>query len=384
MDILYSYKTPKVIHTWSSNANIWKEEAYVQMASALSALRYYGYIHFYGDKTAIREVKKFGIPYTTITEIEKEKFDTTFAVPKMSVYSTFNDDSPYIHLDTDTLLFRKIDFDALKSPFIFSHCDKYMEGYQMDYRSSMNSFLHSTVNAKPEDKFHSQLFNTYLKPYFENYKEFPSSMVHNIDVGSIPNMNVVYVQRGFGKTFAKASKEALKFYWKNKSNIDNQENGSCFIEQFLIHQYLRSYNNLYREQSDELKHTLKKRNPLNQLGTPGLRTNTKNTSFPIKFTYQKPRCNSCGTPGETGDFQLDSKNEFKKLFDMDFGDSLHFTHMVWYEWWQCYIIDHIVRNYGEKYVLSIHEHFNKRKGRRDKSPGERLYEEITGKKIFSK
>lgn len=382
MEILYSSNLPKVIHTWSSPAPITKEEAYVQMASALSVLKYYGYIHFFGDEKSLTEVKNIGIPYSTFELIEKQDFGRTFAVPKLQVYSTFDNTRDYIHLDTDTILFRKLDFGNFLSPIVFSHCDKYMNKDYIKTGDPLNKLISATVNPSNEETFYSQLYLIYLKPLFEILHKIPPHIVKISDVWSIPNMNTVYVKKGYGELFSKASSFVLDFYKRNKEFIEQQENGSCFLEQFLIHQHLRSSDIRYKEESDKLEHVLKHRNPLNQLGTPTTRLD--NTTFPIKYSYQHPRCSGCNDLGQTGTFELNSKEDVKKLFDMNFGESLHFSHMLWYEWWQCYTINHIVRNYGVEYVKRVYKHYLKDYQKTNLSPGEKLYEELTGNKIFSK
>ena len=381
MEILYSNNLPKVIHTWSSDAPIWKEEAYVQMASALSVLRHYGYIHFYGDNKAFDEVKSIGIPYSTYESIQKQEFDQTFAVPKLQVYEKFDNTRDYIHLDTDTILFRKLDFSNFKSPFVFSHCDKYISPEQRASGEFMNKFISSTKDPTREENFYSQLYLIYLKPFFDLKNQIPTQIIKATDVWSIPNMNTVYVKKGHGEMFAKASSFVFDLYKRNKQLIDSQENGSCFLEQFLIHQHLRSSHSLYKDESTKLEHLLKHRNPLNQLGFH--RTTLADTTFPVEYTYQHPRCTGCNDIGPTGTFQINSREDVRKLFDMDFGESIHFSHLLWYEWWQCYVINHIVKNYGAEYVKRVHNHYN-RGGSVKLSAGEKLYEQITGHKIFTK
>lgn len=382
MEILYSNNLPKVIHTWVSDAPIWKEEAYIQMASALSVLKHYGYIHFYGDKNSIVEVKKLGIPYSSYELIEKQPFGNMFALPKLQVYSKFDNSREYIHLDTDTVLFKKIDFKNFRSPFVFSHCDKYMEKTYDNSRESYNKLLHSMIDPSKEEHFYSQLYLIYLKPFLELSDKIPPHIVKSTDIWSIPNMNVVYVKKGYGELFAKATNFVMEFYERNRDKIEGYENGACFIEQFLIHQHLRSSDWAYKEESDKLEHLLKHRNPLNQLEAPKTRLN--DVKFPLRFSYQHPRCSGCNNLGPTGIHEIHSKDEVRKLFHMDFGDSLHFTHMVWYEWWQCYVIDHIVRNYGVEFVKKVHNKFDKGNGKVNLSAGEKLYEEITGNRIFTK
>ena len=49
----------------------------------------------------------------------------TFSIPKLKVYKEIKE--PFVHLDTDTLLFNKIEFETFEEDYLFSHLDIWMD-----------------------------------------------------------------------------------------------------------------------------------------------------------------------------------------------------------------------------------------------------------------
>ena len=372
----------RVVHTWTSDNIIWKEEAYVHLASTLSAHRNYSNIDLYADSKSIKQIQALKIPYTNIFEVTKLDYSKTFSIAKLDTFSKLNQYS-YIHIDTDTILFDKIDFSNYSSSYVFSHCDKYMKNIKKQYRESLNSIL--TAPSLRQDNFDSMLYKTYLKAYFHLHDKLPENIVQNIDLGSIPNMNVIYAKEP--KLLAEASIFATKHYFENKQYIDSLQLGACYVEQFLLHMYLRAHDLQYKKQSDKLKHTIYHTNPLYQIHSPGLETDVFKSSFPIKFTSEQPRCSCCNRRGKPDEFYITSIDDVKSLFTRNYGSYLHFSFMTWYDIWQCYIINHLVEEYGEDKVKHIHNFYldeYKNYNLPLVSGGEKFYEYLTGNKIFTK
>ena len=372
----------RVVHTWTSDNIIWKEEAYIHLASTLSAQKYYGNIDLYADKKSIQQIQALKIPYTKLVEIAKLDYNKTFSIPKLDTFSKL-DQSPNLHIDTDTILFNKIDFSNYSSSYVFSHCDKHMNKIKMKYRESLNSVLSAPANK--EDDFHSMLYKTYLKAFFHLHDKLPDSIVQSVDLGSIPNMNVICAKEP--KLLAEASVFATKHYFENKEYIDSLQLGACYVEQFLLHMYLRAHDTQYKKQSTKLKHTLYHSNPLYQIHSPGLETDITKSSFPIKFSYEQPRCSCCNRKGKVGEFFIYSIEDVKSLFTRKYGSYLHFSFMTWYDIWQCYVINHLVEEYGADKVKNVHNFYldeYKNYNLPLISGGEKLYEKLTGNKLFTK
>ena len=108
----------KVIHTYvDDHTIIWKELLYVQYLSAILAKKHYGNISFYGDTKVCQQLKILGLPYDEFNDKFVKKTDvSTFSIPKLKIYKKIKE--PFVHIDTDTLLFNKIEFETFEEDYI--------------------------------------------------------------------------------------------------------------------------------------------------------------------------------------------------------------------------------------------------------------------------
>ena len=69
--------------------------------------------------------KNIRLPYDEINDKLVKKTDVkTFSIPKLKVYKEIKE--PFVHIDTDTLLFNKIEFETFEEDYLFSHLDIWM------------------------------------------------------------------------------------------------------------------------------------------------------------------------------------------------------------------------------------------------------------------
>jgi hypothetical protein len=143
----------KVIHTYVDKVGVvWKELLYTQYLSAVLAKKHYGNISFYGDVEECKQISDLGLPYDEVNnKIVKREDTKTWSIPKLKVYESL--DEPFLHIDTDTLLFNKIVFETYEQDYLFSHID-----------------MHTPLGLS-KDKLVSQLYKYYSNPPYENVKK---------------------------------------------------------------------------------------------------------------------------------------------------------------------------------------------------------------------
>lgn len=373
----------KVVHSFSSLEIIWKELAYVQMLSSLYAIKHYGNIHFYGSKEAVNQVLNMGIPYdTTNSTVISDKDSETFSIPKIKVFKSINE--PFLHLDTDTIIYDKIDFSSIDSPFLFSHPDISTDHFEDGLRKSMNNLItHLRSFERPEKRYFYDFNNTYLGLFFKLQHLLSDSTIKAFDVGSIPNMNIVFVKEY--KTFKKACEETLTHYYSAKQDIDSQTFGACYIEQLILHLNLRAQDSKYKYLSDNNKHTLFNQMPFLPGAEHNLTPKVDSLKYPFTFTIPDIKCECCNMIGDRK-HSIGSREQFKDYLNFEFHGFFHATFMKWHEHFQAIIINKIIEEFGQEYVLSVHRFF-KQEYPNHKLPvvsgGEKFYEELTGNKLFS-
>ena len=230
----------KVVHSYVDKYNvIWKELLYSQYLSALLAKKHYGNISFVSTPEIIEVVSKLGIPYTEcIEDIIVQEHSDTWSIGKLHCFKNIKE--PFLHIDYDTFLFKKIDFKKYKKPFIFSHPDLAgSEGIVKNIDQGFSSIINNMYSfSNSKSRFTYDLNNTYTRLLFKLIDKIDRKVLENFDLNSIPNMNIVYVEDY--KTFNKVAEEALTHYYSNKQAIDEEEFGPCYIEQLTLHQILRA------------------------------------------------------------------------------------------------------------------------------------------------
>ena len=380
----------KVLHSFANEHNvIWKELMYSQLLSALLAKEHYGNVEFHTTMKIANVVEKLGFPYSNIVTNRLSPNDITWSMPKLRAYQGMKE--PFLHIDNDTFLFNKINFDKYKSNILFSHPDtsikKHNKLYSKDVSKGISQLIQTTnVDVMSRNTYFSRLNETYLRLYFKIYNSgVPDSRItDHFDVASIPNMNITYVNDV--DLFLSANSIAVKHYENNKKLIDKEKYGPCYIEQLVLHQVLRTLDEDYRKASFKHKHLIFKDVPTLLIGEQNYTPSIDDVEWPLIFkTLSLPdeKYDCCGFSlykNIKNKIEIESLEEYKNYLEEDFGGFMHATYMKWYDWMQAYIIHNIRTRVGDQPLIDIHKYYKEIYPSLElpvKSGGEKLYEKLT-------
>jgi hypothetical protein len=252
----------KIIHTFYPilRNSVDKETILLMTLSALLAKKHYGNIHLYCDKNTQEIVKKIGIPYDTITtdlfdelEIKISGSSGLFSVPKIMVYKEQNE--PFIHIDYDTFLFNKIDFNKEK----FIYC----------------TFFEGDKKITSFKEHHLGIYDTYIENTLKLRNILDVEIKDNIKFYKIANMSLF---GGYHYNLIKdASNYSLNLIKKNIETFEKDYYNACVIEQLFI---TTKINLLIKEKSLNVKiKPLFKSIPFTM--------SSDNDDYPIKFYTNK-------------------------------------------------------------------------------------------------
>ena len=417
----------KVIHTYVDRHKlIWKELLYTQYLSAVLAKKHYGNISFYGDEFSCKQVKDLGLPYTDINQnIVNTKDTDTWSVPKIKVYESIKE--PFLHIDTDTLLFSKILFDRYDRDYLFSHRDMYIGGKgdtlknlflywfcglderEMDKDKYPFRSLVKDSNGKipkillegiTKDMNYPHVDRTYSKLFFDLMENVGDKVFDSAHFESIPNMNITYIKDY--ETFGEVCGQTLKHYNLNKERIDDEEYGSCYIEQLMLHTNLRLYDKKYKKTSKKEKNFIFDDIPTTTMDVHNNVPNIDDVKFPFKLKIINDdhfKCSCCDEdiisplskkhkePNQFYELVINDIDDIKNYFDYEFNGFFHTTYMKWYDIIQAIIIDKLRKEIGDDEIRKIHSYFKKEYPKKKLpiiSGGERLYTKLTGFKFDNK
>jgi hypothetical protein len=354
---------------------IWKEQMYPQLLSALTAKKIYNNISIYTNEVVKKQIEDIGIPYDIVdTELLKNEKSKTFSYYKLKVFENVKEE--FLHIDTDTILFKHFDFKNIGGDFLFAHPDQ--------------------PSTKIINEEHLKLLTkSYSGLFFILEKQHSKFKIDNFKICEIPNMSIVYV-KDF-ETFNLATKYSLEHYEKNRELIDEMGYGACYIEQLMIHLNLMEISEEYRNSmkyggnflsNNEFMFIMQERN-----GEP---FNMNDYTFPIRFKMSLPKNNPKNDykfgenidpkiiTFETRELSIPSIDFVKEMFDFDFYGIQHLTYNKWSKLFQCICIGYIHKHFGEEWLYRVHNHYKKmypKYNLKTLSDGEKLYEEITGFKF---
>ena len=367
----------RVVHTFIDKHDfIWKEILYSKFLSAVLAKKHYGNISLFGSPGIVQQAKDLSIPYNSFDDsvVTLDDF-STWSIPKIKVFEHMKE--PFLHIDNDTFIFNKIDFESFNKPFLFSHPDmglkKFGDGLDSDFSKLVNSL--DTPSGIDKDYYYD-INNTYTRLFIKLINSVEPEVLKNFDLGSIPNMNIVYIEDY--ETFNRVSSKALKHFYTNRNSIDSEEYGPCYIEQLTLHQILRSESKEYRKYSSKYKHTIFKKVPFVQLDEFNNVPSVDDVTFPFRGKLIT-QCECCGK-GKKEKIVIHSKDDVKNFIEHPFGGFLHSTYLKWYDIMQAFTIHQLRKEIGDDHLKFIHSYYkDKYKGFAlpQKSGGEKLYEEVT-------
>ena len=359
-----------VYHTYipRESAIIWKEEMYPQLLSVLEAKKNYGNISIYTNTTTKKQLKDIGLPYdyvnTSLLNKEKSKM---YSYYKLKVFENIKEE--FLHIDTDTILYKNFHFQDSGREFIFS----------------------SPSDVGPEglnENDFPNLVKTYAGPFYVLQEQHSDFMKENFKVSEIPNMSVIYAKDY--ESMNLAAKKSIDHYNKNRKFIDGA-GGECYIEQLMIHLNLMEINERYREQVRN-KSTFLSHKEFLMLEQEYMGVTNSNYQFPFKFIVTTPKgygqyhslMSSSHDNRNEREIVVNTEQDLVKLFDFDFFGVQHLTYRKWDEILQCICIGYIHKNYGEEWIRKIHNYYKSvypSFGINTLSDGEKLYERVTGFKF---
>ena len=393
MKVIQSY----IQHLQPDDFTIEIDYAYIIMLSSLLAKKHYGTPTLYTNEINFRFLSQMNFPFEYNIDIVNEYHSKLFSLSKFA--TMMEQTEPFIHLDLDTLIIKKPNLEVKKSPYIFSHPDvKFIHDKILEEENFTSKIL-------SDDYF--TLYDTYLRNYLRYYKELEGDEGKYdwpgkgfINLNDIPNMNFIGVMDDLG-SFKDAIEKALVIV-DNTGIIDNKEwSDAHFIEQFCLPLYLKKYNKQYNDlceshQPDKFhfqtSQFLLDSNPI--LDIPYVKTveMIENGNFDDLFQLVfelNQYCTECNQ-NHNINHRIESPEDLKDNLNLDF---LKYYHIGGANkkipLLQAMIIGHIVENFGEEYVLSVHNFFKneiykKQNIHNQISEGEYIYEYITDNKIFTK
>jgi len=347
LNVYHSY-IPKEINHPTLKGIIWKEQMYPQLLSVLLSKKHYKNISLFTNMSTKKQMVDMGVPYDNFdTKLLEGENSKTFSYYKLKVFENLKE--RFLHIDTDTILYKNFDFETISKDFLFSHPDQ----------PNLDS-----INEK-----HLEIITkTYTGLFYILEKQHSDFFKKNFKVSKIPNMSLVYVKDY--DTFNLASKKSIEHYIKNQELIDECEYGACYIEQLHVHLNLLELSETYRKQIENnslirWKLSLPKNSPLNEY------------MFDEYFLNDRHHY-------ENKEIIITKEEDLVNLFDFDFFGIQHLTYNKWSKIFQCICIGYIHKNFGEDWIRSVHDYYKKTYPKYDLntlSEGELLYEKLTGFKF---
>ena len=374
---------------------IWKDLMYVQMLSVLLAKREYGSISLYTNNTVKKQITDIGVPYTDIdTDILQDTTSDLFCIPKLRIYREIKE--PFVHIDTDTLIYNKLDFSKFDASVVYSHPD-IRPPVHKNGDEKLSEIFNNYPSLTDSDSFFKSAKITYVDLFNKLTNDHSEFKLNNIRVGDIPNMNIVIVNDY--ENFNMASQMSLEHYIRNKEIIDNTKNGECYIEQLMIHMNMMEISEKYREEVLLKKTFILKDSPFMLDADFG--SHLDDLEFPFTMIHNSHMDSEIDETifingilysrameyhehyGRTS--KVNSMEDIVKLFDFNFYGLSHLTFYKWSEIFQAIVIGYIVKNFGEEYVRSVYEYYKTVYPTVYSLPvlskGEKLYQDLTGFKF---
>ena len=277
MRVVYSYIN------FNDTDSIGTDYLFPGILSAFKSIELYGNATLYTTKSNIEKLKKFNLPFTDYIEIETPSLtQVTPALAKLLTYTLQKE--PFIHLDLDVILNSTYNLDTSDQvPVKFSHKD---------------------IPNPVEIAYIDGIYNAYLHPGFILGKKYGYDMFQGLVVNEIPNMGIISCYDP--AVFAHATHKALEIYYDNIDFFTRDHlMGVCFLEQGLIHMYLRQISKAY----DDSIHR---------------KTNFIYDSDNLLFIHEKDSHIIVPEPISTNELTFNDSKDLIENFNLDKYHSYHF------------------------------------------------------------
>ena len=390
MKVVQSY----IQHLEPNSFKVEIDYAYIIMLNSLLLKKHYGGSTLYTNEITFRHFSKIGFPLEYNIDVVNEYHSKIFSLSKFATIE--HQTEPFIHCDLDTFILKKPNLDVKNSPYVFSHPDV--------------KFLHDKI--KEDDNYtsrvlsdeHFDLYDTYLRNYYllkdtlqQDKFDWPGKGYINFQ--DIPNMNFIAVKKELD-TVKDAIHKALVIVDETHLHQNKQWSDAHFVEQFCFPILLKKYNPSFNDLCDEnsinefnykKSQFLLSSNPILDIPyvdtTKRIENGTFDELFPMKFEINQ-YCTECNQNHNIF-HEIETPKELADNLNLDFLGFYHFgggnkkIPIL-----QAMIIGHIIKHFGEEYVMKVHNYFKNeiytQQGLTNQiSNGEYLYEHLTGNKIFT-
>ena len=345
----------KVVHTYATGNTggpISKVNFYNMVLSAWYAKFNYGDVTLYGDNAVIKPLTDTGFDKLYSEIIKKEYHQShlgAWSIPKLDTFKSVNE--PFLHIDTDTTLFKTIDFKGLKAAgkhtdnlFCYKDQDKMTAGEHSE-GDVLSKFLRG-------DLYYDAQNRTYLDYYFKYWNSFSDDFKRAFDMNSIPNMNLVHAQNY--ELINEASELAMKFFIENKSSLETDRDSACFLEQFLVHTYMRLLDKDYSEASSQGSHVIFDQEPF-QKWDMNENSPFALENYPCSFNYEQ-LCSECSYT-HYKEVIIKSEADVDLLYDCDMGGYFHTTSNKEAPLIESYMLHKLERVIGLEGIIKIWQYY---------------------------
>lgn len=227
----------RIIQTYLPTENgtgIDKNYLYTIVLSVLLAKKHYESVVLYTDEDFAGVIRELGLPYDEInTELLNGLEFKTFSIPKMLVYKDQN--RPFIHIDLDTLLFKKYHFTGNDSIYC-----SFPENFEKISADKKNDFYH-----------------TYVKPTLKIKSKIPKEFLDCVNFKDVPNMSILAVENT--EIMRESVSYCLEMYEDNREYFDSNFYHACVIEQLFIPAALRMFKKRMNDGKDFLVNFIHKK-----------------------------------------------------------------------------------------------------------------------------
>lgn len=203
------------------------------MLSSLLAKEHYDSVTLYTNNIQKQFFVDMGFVYEYDTDILNEVDMEPWTIPKL--LSCLSQNEPFIHIDLDTLLLKRINLEKYNSSYVFAHPDITDDDVTIpnDIESLFNNW-----NL-------SDFYKTYLY-YFYKFRLHEIQLENKIPISlckikQIPNMSVIAVKDNLDN-FKTALQKTIDLYkiLQNEFEKPNNQMSGGFLEQLCFTLYLKN------------------------------------------------------------------------------------------------------------------------------------------------
>lgn len=213
-----------------------KKLLYMSYLSAYSAVKIYGNCKLYTDSKTWEALKHYNIPYTDVDTTTlgdlKVKYNS-FAIPKL--YSFMDQVDPFIHIDFDTFLLKKLDIEP-HNEVIYAYDD--MSFLKFDGDDLRGAYKPVTFN---DIEF---FYKSYLGSLISLKNCFSDEFLQSLNFDIIPNFCIFGGHNA--ELIKKAVQKQLDLYNNNKGVFDENSDMSHIIEQMSFFPFLQEVDKEFR------------------------------------------------------------------------------------------------------------------------------------------